>query len=497
MLSFRLIGRRTKIVIPILVIVILSLSWVFSKLYWKYIILAPHERIQIPDSLTFDYSELEDDGSESNELSTGVLGDFIHGDEQDGNYQNYKVLSTYDQRSLSSNNNGEIYERESAVFFTFVSQVSDYFGLLRSIRTVEDRFNRKFKYDWVFAYANEDGIPEKLQGYIRRMTSGETFFVKVPTAEESPNDCTYCYPNTFSKSEIEELKKEIKSSNLGPYSKFEKYRLKMRFQSFGFQNLEIMKNYRYYCNVDIEMDLSCDIDFDFFKFMSKHNKIFGFANASPEPKRSFSSFFNVITEYKDKLSLKDSTTKSEKLPTLYPFLINDNGKDYSKCAFNSDFEIFDLEFLRSKEYEELFRFVDSKNGFFHERWTASMIHTLAVSLLLDENDIFFFYSTGITDGEYRTVCPISKNIRLKNKCSCQIHEDYTWSRYSCLRKYFDSLNLQLPDNVPGVDLKNYPIKFKSMRFSHKKEEKKSSLDINYLDDDDPLLHKFAKINKLD
>ncbi|OUM53398.1 hypothetical protein BVG19_g2676 [[Candida] boidinii] len=496
MASFRFKGRKTKILIPVLLIAIFSLSWVFSELYRKYIILAPHESIEIPESLTPDYSEPEDDGSESNELSTGVLGDFIHGDEQDDNYENYKVLSTYDQRSLFiDNNNGAVYERENAVFFTFISQVSDYFGLLKSIRTVEDRFNRKYKYDWVFAYANKDGIPEKLQGFIRRMVSGETFFVKVPTAEDSPNDCTYCYPNSFSKSEIEELKQEIKSSNLGPYSKFEKYRLKMRFQSFGFQNLEIMKNYRYYCNVDIEMDLSCDIDFDFFKFMSKNNKIFGFANASPEPKSSFSSFFNVISEYKEKVSLKD-TTKSGKPPTLYSFLLNNNGKDYSKCTFNSDFEIFDLEFLRSKEYEELFKFVDSKNGFFHERWTASMIHTLAVSLLLDENDIFFFYSTGITDGEYRTVCPISKNIRLKNKCTCQIDEDYTWSRYSCIRKYFDSLNLQLPDNVPGVDLKNFPIKYKSMRFSHKNEEKKSSLKINYLDDNDPLLHKLAKVNKI-
>jgi len=50
------------------------------------------------------------------------------------------------------------------------------------------------------------------------------------------------------------------------------------------------------------------------------------------------------------------------------WISNDNGDTYNRCHFWSNFEIADLNFLRSPAYMNYFDHLDKSGGFSYERW---------------------------------------------------------------------------------------------------------------------------------
>ena len=68
--------------------------------------------------------------------------------------------------------------------------------------------------------------------------------------------------------------------------------------------------------------------------------------------------------------------------------------DYNLCHFWTNFEIGDLNFFRSDEYIKFFEFLDSKGGFYYERWGDALVHSIALSLLLKSVEIIHFDRIG-------------------------------------------------------------------------------------------------------
>ena len=63
---------------------------------------------------------------------------------------------------------------------------------------------------------------------------------------------------------------------------------------------------------------------------------------------------------------------------------------YSTCHFWSNFEIADMEFWRSKAYEEYFAYLDRAGGFFYERWGDAPVHSIALALFEDKSKIHWY-----------------------------------------------------------------------------------------------------------
>ncbi|KAF2189289.1 glycosyltransferase family 15 protein [Zopfia rhizophila CBS 207.26] len=76
----------------------------------------------------------------------------------------------------------------------------------------------------------------------------------------------------------------------------------------------------------------------------------------------------------------------------------------------SNFEIADMDFFRSREYRELFDFLDGKGGFYFERaseinsWGDASIHSLAAALFLPPHQLHHFQDFGYFHEPWR-VCP--------------------------------------------------------------------------------------------
>lgn len=76
------------------------------------------------------------------------------------------------------------------------------------------------------------------------------------------------------------------------------------------------------------------------------------------------------------------------------FISDNGGLTYNRCHFWSNFEIGNLDFLRSKAYIDYFNTLDRDGGFFYERWGDAPVHTIGAALLLPKDQLHFFEDIG-------------------------------------------------------------------------------------------------------
>ena len=100
----------------------------------------------------------------------------------------------------------------------------------------------------------------------------------------------------------------------------------------------------------------------------------------------------------------------------------------------SNFEVGNLNWLRSKAYLDFFEVLDQDGGFFYERWGDAPVHSIAAGLLLKKEEIHFFDDIGYWHVPF-THCPTSEKKRLENKCHCNPKDNFDWKGYSCMLQH--------------------------------------------------------------
>lgn len=299
---------------------------------------------------------------------------------------------------------------------------SDMWSIVESIRHVEDRFNKNYKYTWVFL--NDELFSDKFKNTISNVVSGEVKFGLIPQDHWS-------YPNWIDQKKAAETRKSMAQDVI--YGGSESYRHMCRYESGFFWRHPLLDEFDWYWRVEPDIKLYCDIEYDVFKWMNDNNKVYGFTIS--------------IREYESTIPTLWQTTK--KFIAAHPgyinqnnmlnFISDDGGETYNLCHFWSNFEIANLNFWRSKLYSDYFQYLDHAGGFFYERWGDAPIHSIAVSLFLPKNQIHFFNDIGYYHPPY-TNCPSDNNIWTKNKCSCDQDQDFTFQDYSCGKKFFEVNN---------------------------------------------------------
>lgn len=121
--------------------------------------------------------------------------------------------------------------------------------------------------------------------------------------------------------------------------------------------------------------------------MAKHRKVYGWTISLWEESNTCPSLFRHASDFKEKhriptTSLWTAMAQASWLP--YPFRRwmawlphHDRfGDVWSLCHYWSNFEIADLDFFRGQEYQNLFEYLDSKEGFYKERVCWAPPHPL-------------------------------------------------------------------------------------------------------------------------
>ncbi|GMM37626.1 hypothetical protein DASC09_049510 [Saccharomycopsis crataegensis] len=323
------------------------------------------------------------------------------------------------------------YERSNATFFT-LARNDDLKGILSAIRSVEERFNHNYHYDWVFA--NDETFTQEFIQLTSGAVSGNPTYVKIPKE-------FWSYPSWIDQDLAADVRDQMEADNI-KYGNSESYRHMCRFNSGFFYKLPAMQKYRYYWRVEPDISFNCNIDYDLFKYMESNNKVYGFTMAPYEIHTTVLSLWSVVQNFTTSYPQYVSDDNNSEL------LTDDEGETFNMCHFWSNFEIGDMDFYRTEAYEDFFEYIDYSGGIYYERWGDAPIHTMAAAFLLDKDQVHYVDNTGYYHSP-NGQCPINAEIREKLECDCSPEYDYNWSDDSCIPLYYEINNMEMPDEVSG------------------------------------------------
>ncbi|KAF2188135.1 glycosyltransferase family 15 protein [Zopfia rhizophila CBS 207.26] len=303
--------------------------------------------------------------------------------------------------------------RMNATFVT-LARNSDIWEIAKSIRQVEDRFNRKFNYDWVFL--NDDEFNDEFKKVTTALVSGKTKYGKIPTEHWS-------FPNFIDQDRAAKVREEMKEKKI-IYGDSISYRHMCRYESGFFFRHPLMLDYEWYWRVEPSVELYCDIEYDAFKFMADNKKKYSFTLSLYEYVETIPTLWDAVKNFTASYPHHISEGNSMK------FLSDDDGKTYNHCHFWSNFEIGNLNWLRSQAYIDYFNSLDHAGGFFYERWGDAPVHSIAAALMLRKEEIHFFNDIAYYHVPF-THCPTGEEYRLKHKCHCNPKDNFDWNGYSC------------------------------------------------------------------
>ncbi|KAI5967341.1 KRE2 [Candida margitis] len=311
--------------------------------------------------------------------------------------------------------------------FVTLARNKELFDLIKSIRVVEDRFNRKFNYDWVFL--NDEEFTQEFKDLTTAIVSGKTKYGKIPTEHWS-------YPEWVNLDKAAESRKKMKQANI-IYGDSESYRHMCRFESGFFWRNPLLDDYEWYWRVEPGIEINCDLNYDLFKYMQDNDKVYGFTISIHEFEKTIPTLWQHTKDFIEKnpqYVAKDN---------FLDFISDDGGKTYNLCHFWSNFEIANLNFWRSDAYRAYFDYLDSTGGFFYERWGDAPVHSIAAALFLPKSKIHYFEDVGYRHHVYGQ-CPLNPQFRYEHKCSCNPNDDFTFRGYSCGKKYYEKMGLTKP-----------------------------------------------------
>ncbi len=321
---------------------------------------------------------------------------------------------------------GSDYERENATFVSLVRN-SELWAMVDSIRHVEDRFNRKFKYDWVFL--NDEPFSDEFKTVTTSLISGTTRYGLIPKEH-------WGYPDFVDQALAAEKRQQMAAQGI-IYADSESYRHMCRFESGFFWRHPIMNEYKYYWRVEPDIRIYCDINYDLFKYMRAENKTYGFTMAMYEYLATIESLWPTTMKF------MEENPQFVADDNMAHFITDENG-NYNLCHFWSNFEVADMDFWRGEAYTKYFDYLDSTGGFFYERWGDAPVHSLAAIFFLPRSKIHWFGDVGYYHNPYSS-CPNTESVRIKNKCACNPHSDFTWQGYSCMSRFFESNKYPRPE----------------------------------------------------
>ena len=109
-----------------------------------------------------------------------------------------------------------VYDKSKKVKGTFVTLArnQELYELIKAVRGVEDRFNRKFNYDWVFL--NDEEFTQEFKDLTSSIVSGKTKYGKIPKEHWS-------YPDWVDLEKAAKSRAEMKAANI-IYGDMESYR---------------------------------------------------------------------------------------------------------------------------------------------------------------------------------------------------------------------------------------------------------------------------------
>lgn len=321
---------------------------------------------------------------------------------------------------------------ENATLYMLVRN-SELDQTLKTMREIEDRFNREYRYPWTFL--NDVLFTEEFKVLTTGMASGKVEYGLVPKE-------FWSLPDFIDEDKFEEAVEDYTERNV-IYGASKSYRHMCRFNSGFFFLQELMLQYKYYWRVEPGTRFYCDQRYDPFTFMRENDKKYGFVIAIPEYEETIPTLWQTVEEFyheNPEYIAPDSAQQflTDKNHARPDDVLMPSNTSYNLCHFWSNFEIADLDFFRSKPYMDYFNYLDQKGGFFYERWGDAPVHTIGAVMMLNKSQIHHFSDIGYKHMPYYR-CPHDEESYTSGRCYCDDEkpkENIDFIMFSCLPKWW-------------------------------------------------------------
>jgi alpha 1,2-mannosyltransferase len=207
-------------------------------------------------------------------------------------------------------------ERVNATFVT-LARNSDIWEIARSIRQVEDRFNRNYNYDWVFL--NDKPFDDNFKQVTTSLVSGKTHYGEIPEEHWS-------FPSFIDQEKARKVREDMAQRKI-IYGDSVSYRHMCRFESGFFFRHPLMNQFEYYWRVEPSVELFCDIHYDPFKFMKDNEKKYSFVLSLYEYVETIPTLWDSVKSFIKKHPEHIAEDNS------MAFLSDDSGETYNHCHF--------------------------------------------------------------------------------------------------------------------------------------------------------------------
>ena len=207
-------------------------------------------------------------------------------------------------------------ERMNATFVT-LARNSDLWEIARSIRQVEDRFNRRYNYDWVFL--NDKPFDDNFKKVTSSLVSGKTHYGEIPEEHWS-------FPSFIDQDKARKVREDMAQRKI-IYGDSISYRHMCRFESGFFFRHPLMNQFEYYWRVEPSVELFCDVHYDPFKFMKENNKKYSFVLSLYEYVETIPTLWDSVKSFMKKYPEHIVADNS------MGFLSDDSGETYNHCHF--------------------------------------------------------------------------------------------------------------------------------------------------------------------
>ncbi|KAG5954140.1 hypothetical protein E4U13_008117 [Claviceps humidiphila] len=258
--------------------------------------------------------------------------------------------------------------------------------MVMSMQDLERTWNHKFNYPWTFF--NDEPFSEEFKQKTQAATKAKCNYELIPKEH-------WATPSWIDQSLYDESTSILEKSGV-QYAKMVSYHQMCRWNSGIFYKHPALENVRWYWRVEPKVHFFCDVDYDVFRYMQDNNKTYGFTiTLYDEPKTLPTLWPETIKfladhpNYLHENSAVKWLTDDQRRPAH-----NKGAQGYSTCHFWSNFEVADMDFFRSKTYEDYFNHLDRAGGFFYERWGDAPVHSIALGLFEDKSKIHWFRDIG-------------------------------------------------------------------------------------------------------
>ncbi|KAF5329373.1 hypothetical protein D9619_009451 [Psilocybe cf. subviscida] len=336
-------------------------------------------------------------------------------------------LANVTLNSIPYHPNEQIYtqKRENATF-VILCRNDQLWDAVKSVREIEDRFNRRYHYPYVFL--NEVPFTEEFKYLLQNIVSSKAEFGLIP------------HDHWFQPDWIDEERAAAGRTKMVAddiiYGGSVSYRNMCRFNSGFFFRHPLMLKYKWYWRIEPDVHFHCDILFDPFRFMEEHNKIYGFTISMVEYEATIATLWGHVKKF-----IADHPQYVAK-DNAMGFISDDStGSSYNLCHFWSNFEVGNMEFWRGEAYMKFFEYLDSQGGFYYERWGDAPVHSIAAALFANKDQIHFFDEIGYEHAPY-THCPKAADHFEKGRCTCNPGNNVDWDGISCHNKYIGFMQMK-------------------------------------------------------